>query len=264
MISHGLPAMGLESLIARHRLDVHQATRLVRLLLRLAREAPVGRLRLNRNRRTMLSLRGRPAAWTVSLHVGLLDHDRVVDEIPDWVRGQGRTTTPSLRRFLQEVWSRQHAAKVVHSGDDDLARGLPTLGGPLALAQEFAAVHQRWFARLPLPQVGWSRASLGRRISHIRFGSYRRKPEALVLVHPRLDQPWVAQAFLEHVLYHELCHHAQACAPLRGERAHSPRFRAMERAYPQHREAMAWERANLERLMAPPEGAHPTQPSTWP
>jgi hypothetical protein len=252
MISAGLSAADLETLIARHRLDALQATRLVRLQLRLAREAPVGRLRLNRNRRTMLSLRGRPAAWTVSLHVGLLDHDGAVDEIPGWVRGQGRTTTPALRRCLEEAWSRQHAAKVVRSGDVDLARGLPTLQGPLILAQEFALVHQRWFSRLPLPQVGWSRGSLERRISHIRFGSYRRTPPALVLVHPRLDQPWVARVFVEHVLFHELCHHAQACAPQRGERAHSPRFRAMERDYPQHREAMAWERANLERLLAPP------------
>jgi hypothetical protein len=256
MIAAGLSAAGLEGLIARHRLDLQQATRLVRLQLRLAREAPVGRLRLNRNRRTMLSLRGRPAAWTVSLHVGLLDHDRAVDEIPGWVASQGRRTSPALRQCLEEAWSRQHAAKVVRSGDDHLARDLPTLGGPLALAQEFAAVHQRWFAQLPLPRIGWSRASPERRLSHIRFGSYRRAPEALVLVHPRLDQHWVARAFIEHVLFHELCHHAQACAPQRGERAHSPRFRAMERAYPQHREALAWERANLERLMAAPERAH--------
>ena len=82
MISAGLSAVELETLIARHRLDVQQATRLVRLQLRLAHEAPVGRLRLNRNRRTMLSLRGRPLAWTVSLHVGLLDQDGAVDEIP--------------------------------------------------------------------------------------------------------------------------------------------------------------------------------------
>jgi hypothetical protein len=249
--------MDLEGLIARHRLDVQQATRLVRLQLRLSHEAPVGRLRLNRNRRTMLSLRGRPAAWTVSLHVGLLDHDGAVHEIPAWVASQGRTTTPALRQCLEEVWSRQHAAKVVRSGDDDLARGLPTLGGPLVLADEFIRVHQRWFAQLPLPLIGWSRASPRRRISHIRFGSYRPTPQALVLVHPRLDQPWVARAFIEHVLYHELCHHAQACTPLRGERPHSPRFRAMERSYPQHREALAWERANLERLMAPPAMVRP-------
>ncbi len=261
MIALRLSATDIERLIARHRLDVLQATRLVRLQLRLSHEAPVGRLRLNRNRRTMLSLRGRPAAWTVSLHIGLLDSDGAVEEIPAWVRTQGRSTTPALRRCLEEAWSRQHAAKVVHSGDDDLARGLPTLGGPLVLAQEFAMVHQRWFAQLPLPLIGWSRASPGRRISHIRFGSYRRTPQALVLVHPRLDQPWVARAFVEHVLFHELCHHAQACAPLRGERPHSPRFRAMERAYPGHREALAWERANLERLMAPPEGMrNPTPP----
>jgi hypothetical protein len=257
MIAAGGSAIELETLIARHRLDLEQATRLVRLQLRLGQVAPVGRLRLNRNRRTMLSLRGRPAAWTVSLHVGLLDHDGAIDEIPGWVQGHGRATSPALRRCLQEVWSRQHAAKVVRSGDEELARGLPTLGGPLVLEKEFAAVHQHWFPQLPAPLVGWSRAGVGRRTSHIRFGSYRQKPQALVLIHPRLDQPWVARVFVEHVLFHELCQLAPGCAPPGGARPHSSRFRAMERAYPQHREAMAWERANLERLLAPSEGTHP-------
>jgi predicted SprT family Zn-dependent metalloprotease len=71
-----------------------------------------------------------------------------------------------------------------------------------------------------------------------------------VLVNPRLDQPWIARCFFEHVLFHELCHHAQACAPVRGERPHSQRFRAMERSYPYHAEAQAWERSHLDRLLS--------------
>ncbi len=251
MISAVPAAAALAAMIRRHRLDAGRTDRLARLQLALAHQAPGVRVRLNRNRRTMLSLRGRPAAWTVSLHVGLLDHDLVVVEIPGWVRGQGRTTTPALRRCLHEVWQCEHAATATRSGDDALAQGLPALGGALDLAQEFAAVHQRWFAQLPPPAVGWARASPGRRLLHIRFGSYRRQPQPLVLINPRLDQPWIARAFVEHVLHHELCHHAMACQATRRERVHGPRFRTLERGFPLLVEVLAWERVNLGRLLGP-------------
>jgi predicted SprT family Zn-dependent metalloprotease len=83
----------------------------------------------------------------------------------------------------------------------------------------------------------------------IRFGAYRRHGTPTIFVNPRLDRPWVARAFVEHVLHHELCHHAQHCQPVRGERPHSPRFHAWESTYPLHREAIAWQRHYLSHLL---------------
>jgi hypothetical protein len=237
-------------LVARHRLTGIQAARLLALQRRLEHEAPVGRLRLNRNSRTMISLRGRPKSWTLSMHVGLLEQDGALAEIPAWVRGNGRFTSPQLRQCLQEVWQRQRALDVIDAGDLALGLSLPTLDGPLALEDEFSAVHSRWFSHLSKPGIAWSRSSGRRRLTHIRFGSYRRAPRAQVLINPRLNQPWVARCFVEHVLFHELCHHAQACMPVRGEPPHSARFRSLERTYPQHEQAQAWERSHLDRLLS--------------
>jgi hypothetical protein len=127
---------------------------------------------------------------------------------------------------------------------------LEPLGGPLDLEAAFARVHARWFPQLPRPAVAWSRLVVkpGRR--HLRFASYRRAPSPLVLVSPRLDQPWVARDFVDFVLYHELCHHAQACDPRRGETAHSSRFRSLERRFPDWAVLEAWERQNLDRFLA--------------
>jgi|GEM_PF-1409291 hypothetical protein len=244
-------ARQVRRMASRHRLSALQEARLVALHLHLNTGAQISRVRLNTNRRTMLSLRGRPHSWTVSMHVGLLDHDSIIAEIPEWVSGRGRTTSAQLRRCLQEVWLAQQAAAAVADGDLITCSTLPTLMGPLSLDAVFSAIHGTWFSHLPKPAVGWSRSSGRRTLMHIRFGAYRRHPLAYVQLNPRLDQPWVARCFVEHVLFHELCHHAQACAPIRGESPHSARFRALERSYPQHAEAQAWERAFLSRLLAP-------------
>jgi hypothetical protein len=242
----------LASAARRFRLSQEHLARLAALIEAARSAAPGCGVRLNTNQRTILSLRGRPSCWSLSVHVGMLDHPHALDEIPAWLRGRGRATSPVLRRALQEVWERQRSTLAAANGDLAVGLGLATLGGPLDLAGMFDHVHRTWFAHLAKPAIRWARSSARRHLTHIRFGSYRRKPSALVMVNPRLDQPWVARIFVEHVLHHELCHHAQACAPVSGESPHSSRFRSWERGYPHHAEALAWERANLQRLLSPP------------
>jgi len=128
---------------------------------------------------------------------------------------------------------------------------LTTLDGTLDLQTAFSLVHQRHFPGLTRPRVAWSREIRKARQRHLRFASYRRKPTPLVMVHPRLNQPWVAIEFINFVLYHELCHHAQACDPQPRETAHSPRFRSWERQYPDYKNLLLWEKQNLERFLQP-------------
>ncbi len=222
--------------------------RLERLHAELSARCPTCRLRLNRNGKTMLSLRGRPGASVVSVHVGLLDHPDALTDLPEWIASNGRRTSPRLRHALQEVWrdQRQHHLAAIPVALPDLDY-LPT---PFNLAALFDHIHTTWFVHLSKPAIHWGRNSpRRRRLSSIRFACYRSRPQPAIVVNPRLGQPWVPRIFLEHVLYHELCHHAQANAPIRGEPPHSRRFRQWESQYPHHEIARAWEKVNLERFL---------------
>jgi hypothetical protein len=213
--------------------------------------ASVAALRLNRNRRQLLTLRGTWSRPRLSLHEGLLAHGDALAEIPRWIASRGRGAFPALRAALDAVLEAGRAEERARHPPP----ALPPLGGPLDLEAVFAQVHAAWFPGLPRPAIAWARGGGGRRRRRrIRFASYRRDPPRIA-VHRSLDRPWIARAFVEHVLHHELCHHAQACAPRRGERPHSTRFRIWEARFPGLDAVLAWERAHLEALLDPGRGA---------
>lgn len=225
-----------------------RAAALQALTVAVAALEPRLMVRINRNRRVLLSVRWQDRrSGTLSVHAALLDDAVALAEIPRWIRQGGSTArfpgiTAALRRVggLLEERERLRAPSL---GD------LVPLGGPLPLATLFDRIHATWFPHLSKPAVGWARDAWRPGQRQIRFGCYHRSPEPRVTLHPRLDQPWVALVFVEHVLFHELCHHAQASRPVRGEGMHSPRFRAWERRYPHHEQALAWERAHLRHLL---------------
>lgn len=210
---------------------------------------PGHRLRLNRNRRTLISLRGQSdRTWTVSIHPVLLDQPGFLGAALDWVKARGHGRHPALLAALAA------AGRSLAPSAAPIPEPPPVqeLGDARDLAAHLDQVHGTWFADLVRPAIRWSRGVTPRRLRTIRFGSYRRAGRghpAEIRIHPRLDQPWIAREFLHHVLFHELCHHRQACAPLRGEPIHSQRFRQWERDYPHHQTALAWERARLVRLL---------------
>lgn len=102
------------------------------------------------------------------------------------------------------------------------------------------------------PRIGWGRASSGKngRKRSIQLGVYDRE-EALIRIHRALDREWVPAFYVGFIVYHELLHHL--IPPI--ERAgrldvHTPEFRRLERKYHYYAEAVAFERANLNRLLA--------------
>jgi hypothetical protein len=199
-------------------------------------------VRVHRNRTIALGLRGRAGAWRLGIHAALLEDPALIEALPAWITAGGGGRHPVILQALTRL-------------DARLIANLPPveaepLGKPWDLPKEFARIHAAWFADLPLPEIDWSRDSHRSRQRHIRFGSYHRGPPARVLLHPRLNQPWVAIVFVEHVLYHELCHHRQACQPVRREKPHSQRFKQWERTYPHHALAIAWERSHRHRLLS--------------
>lgn len=211
----------------------------------------VRHVRINRNERTLLSLRGsRGEGLRLSLHHGLLDHPQALAELPAWVRGHGRTVGPTLRAAIDEVFRGLAATR---RATPAAVPEFAPLGGPVDLQALYGEVHGAWFPHLSRPPIAWGpRRPGGRR--RIRFAAYHRRPVARIVVNRLLDQPWVAREFVAYVLYHELCHHAQAAAPVRGETPHSPRFKAWEARYPRFRELLAWEKAHLDRFLDGPAG----------
>lgn len=214
----------------------------------LADALPGIRIRLRRSRRTLLSLRHGPHGPHLGIDPRLLEQPGAPELIVEWVSRRGRGGAGAGLRDLLTRVQREGLGERLRSVPPAIA-GLPVLGGTPDLEAVCAAVHGRWFADLPPVAIGWARMA-HRSLRAIRFGCYRRGDPARISIHPRLARPWVARVFLEHVVFHELCHHRQAHQPLwRRERMHSPRFRSWERAYPAHAEALAWEKAALPCLL---------------
>ena len=214
-------------------------------LLRLT-QGRISQVRINRNRGMLLSLRGQRGAWRLSVHQDLLGQPEVPAEIAAWVRGEGRTVSAGLRQAMDVVMGQRavHAREQLHQR----LGPLPTLNGPLDLPATAERIHRTWFAHLPVIPMTWGPRQKSGPRRRIRFGAYHRTP-AHITINRLVDQPWVAQVFVDYLLFHELCHHAQACTPMRGETAHSPRFKAWERRFPALDQALAWEKAHLDRFL---------------
>ncbi|MFW5830088.1 MAG: hypothetical protein ACOCXA_07480 [Planctomycetota bacterium] len=211
------------------------------------------RLRTNRNRRTLVSLRDqRSGPPVLSVHEDLLrgGDPAVVDDLLRFAHDRGGGSYPAMQLAMQEVVTdppRRHALRF------EALRDLPPIGPGFDFETCFRAIHARYFPQLSRPFFRWSRNPGTRRLRSMRFGTYVRRPHPAVRLCPRLAQPWIARVFVEHVLHHELCHHAQASSPRPGEMPHSERFRAWERGFPHLDLALAWEAAHLKQLLAPPQ-----------
>lgn len=209
----------------------------------------VTQIRLNHNDRTLVSLRGsRREGIRLSLHHRLLDYPTALAELAGWIKTNGRKPGPELNRAISQVFDDLAAERRTNPVD------IPTfepLGGPLDLVALYAQIHATWFPTLSKPPIGWGpRRQGGERRRRIRFAAYHRRPVIRIVVNRLLDQPWVAHEFIAYVLYHELCHHAQAMDPVRGEKPHSPRFKQWEACYPRFRELLLWEKAHVDRFLA--------------
>lgn len=216
---------------------------------------------VRQTKRSLLGLRRHPLTGLVlRVHPELLNDADCSVFIPEWIQRRGRGGPGAeLRGMLQRASTRLAAASADASAT--WASSLDTIGsealarlGPLA-----QRVHATWFADLPPVPVIWGRRPPGRRLTHLRFGCYRRQQRRIELT-PRLAQPWVATVFIEHVLHHEYCHHRQASSPQpRREGVHSPRFRSWEHAFPGYAEARRWETLALPWLLddSPPPWYRP-------
>jgi hypothetical protein len=127
---------------------------------------------------------------------------------------------------------------------------LLTQGRVHDLAEVYARLNERFFSRRLRVPLTWGRGSGRARRGGLTFGSYD-PVLGLIRIHPVLDRREVPLYFLESVVFHEMLHHLLGGVPDRAGRTvyHSRAFRQAEAQYPWHRQALAWEKANLPHLL---------------
>jgi hypothetical protein len=167
----------------------------------------------------------------------------VVRAVARGLKRSNRGADAEVRRFMNENLHRVRRAP----------RKLPplvTAGRAHDLKLVFGRLNARFFAgRLQVP-LSWGRGSGRARRGGLTFGSYDPVLK-LIRIHPALDRRDVPFYFLESVIHHEMLHHQLGGVPDSAGRAvyHSRTFRQAEAAFPWHRQALAWEKENLPRLL---------------
>ncbi|MBI5516144.1 MAG: hypothetical protein HY909_20335 [Deltaproteobacteria bacterium] len=204
------------------------------------------------NRRTMLSIRREGALRRVRLHHMFLDApEGVLDAVGRYLSHGEEGAGRSIDTFIAENQHRIHRRRVPR-------RPWATRGRVFDLSAVLASLVGRYFPAMAPVAVTWGRSASGLRTSSrrrtIRMGTYY-LDEALIRIHPALDQAWVPLYFLEWVLYHELLHHVVPMPVINGRRCyHTEEFRTRELAFEDYTRARDWERRNLRRLLASRDG----------
>jgi hypothetical protein len=212
------------------------------------------RLTLTENRSVLLSFRRRGAYVMLRLHRMFLHAPAsVVRAVARGLRRSSRRADGEVRRFMNANLHRVRKAQ----------RKLPPLvtGGRVHdLLAVYRRLNERYFdCALQVP-VTWGRGGGRARRSGLTFGSYD-PVLGLIRIHPVLDRREVPLYFLESVVYHEMLHHHLGGVPDALGRTvyHTRTFREAEARYPWHRQALAWEKENLPRLLRASHRLDPTR-----
>jgi hypothetical protein len=206
------------------------------------------RLTVTDNRRTMLSVRRREGRLDLRVHHMFLHAtDRVVRALARYVVRRDRRAGGVLDEFIAAnhdrigADARRPAALRSDGAVYDLREILEHLARSYFDAEELTDVEITWGRRAQMPRR--------RRRRTIQLGTYMPE-DRLIRVHPVLDQAWVPRFYVETVVFHELLHHAMPAVVRNGRHCyHTAAFRKRERAFPHHERAIAWEHANLDRLL---------------
>lgn len=197
------------------------------------------------NRRTVLSSLRQPDRMIVRMHrIFASAPDELVEAMGRYLASGDRRASSAISRFIDA-----HRGSITGAREP---RTLEARGATHDLASLFDELHGEHFAgQCSGVGITWGRRghSARSRRRSIRLGTYSHD-ERVIRVHPTLDQAWVPRFFVRFIVFHEMLHHVE---PARVTDArtefHTPSFRARERAYPEYERSIAWERANLGRLL---------------
>lgn len=156
-------------------------------------------------------------------------------------------TTRAEAKLLDD-WIERHRDSL-NSARADALKPQP-FGEVYDLVGMFDDLNARYFGGKIEAQITWTRAAKNQRRTSIHMGTYSDELR-LIRIHPALDQAWVPKFFVEFVVFHEMLHQVHQVGPHEGGRreVHSRAFRRDEARFLEYREARAWERQNLKRLL---------------
>lgn len=168
----------------------------------------------------------------------------VLDAVVSWVRRPTDRSGSAIDAFVRE-----------RADAIDACRRLPPLrarGRHRDLRRIFDELNQRYFRNELNCAITFGRptAASGRRVRSLQYGVF--DPVLRVIrIHPVLDLAWLSALFVEYIVFHEMLH---AAFPARTDgngkrRHHTSEFRGMERRFVGYREAVAWEKKNLARIL---------------
>jgi hypothetical protein len=204
------------------------------------------RLSVHDNRSTMVSFRHERGTLALRVHHMFLAADEATaTALADFasVRRRRRQAGRLLDAFIRRHQSVIRPPRPMER--------LQPRGRVHDLARVFDDLNRRHFDGTIDAVIGWSRAPLGRRRRTIKMGVYYHDTRT-IRIHPALDHPSVPAYVIEFIVFHEMLH--QACpteTAVDGKKlVHTKRFRARERAHPDHDRALAWEKEHLGQLLA--------------
>lgn len=222
--------------------DIEGARLERRLSTLLARPVTVT---LTNNRRTMISSRQDGPRLRLRLHhMFATASDEEVAALAAYLGGGDRRAARAIDRFIANRRDRVTAPR--------RKMRLRTEGEHHDLSAIFEDLRDCWFGGRCDAHISWGRRTKTkrrRRRRSIQLGSY--VPEdRLIRVHPVLDDSWVPHFYVETVVFHEMLHHELGALPTGSRhRFHTPEFRSREASFVHHHRAVAWEEANVDRLL---------------
>jgi hypothetical protein len=208
------------------------------------------RLTVHDNRSTMVSFRRSLGEIHYRVHHMFLDAPEEVVGALATFAGAQRTGTARRRRAGQRIdaFVKAHRARIAPADPVGLQ--------PHGRAHDLQAILDRLnvahFGGLIDARIGWGVVRTGRRHRTIKTGVYLHEAR-IIRIHPTLDRPEVPEFYVAAVVFHEMLHQAVPARDEDGKRVvHGADFRRLERAYPDHARARAWEERNIDLLLSSP------------
>ena len=201
-------------------------------------------LSITDNRHAMISHSQHNGVVRARIHHMFLDAPRrVQDALVRYIRQGDHEASNLIGHYIEA-----NSARLAHLS----RRGnLVTRGKHHDLLAIFQRLNDKYFDGALHVLVSWGSRRGGERKKRatIKLGSYSFQ-DRLIRIHPALDRRWVPRYFIEHVMFHEMLHHAMPATRGSGRRLlHPPEFRERETEFRHHERALAWEKAHLHRLL---------------
>ncbi len=208
-------------------------------------------LRLNRNTHQLVSTRHdrKAGVLRLSVHRSFLQApEDVLRALAEFAVRPNRENRRAIREFV--------AARNEVDPSSSMPARRPVNGSPKGVCTDLEPIAKRlnkthFGGKLDF-RIIWGRRpkSRPRRMRHITLGLCMAERK-LIRIHPILDSPFVPSYYLEYIIYHEMAHLAvpSRCGADGRMHHHTAEFYEIERAYPQYRAAIAWQKANLGKLL---------------